>query len=227
VNDREPEWLLAGWVRLVQARWTATGVPSRVCDELLQQLLQDLATARGAGARIEELIATHPVAFADSCTAGLGSRLGSISTVRLLKVCLGTGVLGAAAAYGSLFLIPFPAVAPFGLDDSVFFLFVDLWLGLMVLTAMVGAVRWTFRRYRETAVLVPRLAAGLAVATLLGFPLASAFGASWGYSTNLAVILLEALIVLAFLAGAVVLAQDLTYRQGRRAQATGARDGTV
>lgn len=216
MNDREPEWLLAGWVRLVRARWTATGVPSRIRDELLRQLLEDLATARAAGARIEELIASHPAAFADACTAGLGSRLGSVSTVRLLKVCLGTGVLGATAAYGSLFVIPFPTLVPFGLDEGVFFLFVDLWLGLMVLTAMVGAVRWTFRRYEETAALVPRLAAGLTLATLLGFPLASAFGASLNYSTNPGVILLESLIVLGFLAVAVVLAQHLTYRQGRR-----------
>lgn len=227
MNGSEPEWLLAGWVRLVQVRWSATGVPPRVRRELLRQLLQDLATARAAGAGIEELIATHPAAFADSCTASLGSRLGSISTVSLLKVCLGTGVSGAAAAYGSLFLIPFPDLVPFGLDDGVFFLFVDLWLGLMVLTAMVGAVRWTFRRYRETAVLVPRLAAGLAVGALLGFPLASAFGASRGYSTNLAIILLEALIVLAFLAGAVVLAQHSTYRQGKRAHAAAARDSNL
>jgi hypothetical protein len=227
MNDREPEWLLAGWVRLVRARWAATGVPRRVRDELLQQLLQDLATARAAGAGIEELIATPPAVFADSCTASLGSRLGSISTASLLEVCLGTGVVGATAAYGSLFLIPFPVLVPFGLDEGVFFLFVDLWLGLMVLIAMVGAVRWTFRRYPETAALVPRLAAGLAVSTLVGFPLASAYGARWNYSTDLAVILVEALIVLAFMAGAVVVAQHSAYRQGRRAQVAGARDSRI
>lgn len=90
MSGPEPEWLLVSWVRIVQARWVATGVPRTDRSELLSQLLRDLATARAAGARIEELVAVSPVVFADSCAAGLKSRLSRIDTASLLTVCLGT-----------------------------------------------------------------------------------------------------------------------------------------
>lgn len=50
----------------------------------------------------------------------------------------------------------------------------------------------------------------LAAGTLVGFPLASALGATQGYSLNPAVITAEATVVLAFLTVAIVSAQRWT-----------------
>ena len=98
----EPEWLLPSWVRLVRARWAATGVSRADRAVLLDQLLQDLAAARAAGATVTELVATPPEVFADSCAAGLMSRSAGIDTASLLAVCLGSGMVAAGAAWFAL-----------------------------------------------------------------------------------------------------------------------------
>lgn len=188
----------------------ATGVPRADRSELLRQLLRDLATVRAAGARVEELVAVSPVVFADSCAAGLKSRLSGIDTAGLLTVCLGTGVVASGAAWVFMVMARWPEVPPLGLDQGTFFVFVDLFVVAAVLTAMVAAVRWTFRRSVEIAALTPRLAVTLAAGTLAGFPLASAYGATQNYGASLDVIGVEALIVLLFLAVATVAAQRWT-----------------
>lgn len=207
MSGPEPEWLLVSWVRLVQARWVATGVPRRDREHLLQQLLRDLAMARASGARIEELVATPPAVFADACAAGLKSRHSSVSTVGLLAVCLGTGVVATGAAW--LFLLELSQVdaVPPGFDEGTYYLLADLAVIAAVLTAMVAAARWTYRRHLEIATLTPRLALALTAATVVGFPLASLYGSSQGYSLNPAVIGVECLIVLVFLALAIVTAR--------------------
>lgn len=216
MNDQEPEWLLMSWVRLVQARWMVTGVPRRDREELLHQLLHDLAAARAGGARIEELIATHPRTFADSCAAGLRSRYNPIGVGGLLAVCLGTGAAGAAAAWLCfLSLVNIGIEPPAGFHEGIFYLLIDLGLIAAVLLAMVGAARWRFRRYTEVAALTPRLAIGLASAIVIGFPLASLYGSRWAYSQNPLGIGLEALIVLTFLACGIVAAHGWTRLQDR------------
>ncbi len=211
MNDQEPEWLLMLWVRLIQVRWVMTRVPRRDRRELLHQLLRDLAAARAGGARIDELIATHPSRFADSCASSLRWRYRPIGVGGLLLVCLGTGALGAAAAWMFLLLLVNAGVeAPAGLDAGVFFLLIDLGLVAAVLLAMVGVVRWRFRRHVEVVALTPRLAVGLAVATVIGFPLASLYGSVWAYSWDPFVVGVEVLIVLAFLARGIVAAHGWT-----------------
>lgn len=207
MSGPEPEWLLVSWLRLVQARWMVTGVPRRDREDLLQQLLRDLATARAAGARIEELVATPPAVFADSCTAGLRSRYGSISTVGLLIVCLGTGIASTGAAWLLLLTFSHFAAAPPGFDEGTFYLLIDLALIAAVLAVMVAVPRWKYRRHAETATLTPRLAIALTGATVVGFPLASLYGSSQAYSLNPTVIASEVLIVLSFLALATITAQ--------------------
>ena len=210
MSEPGPEWMLVSWVRLVQARWIATGVSRTDRSDLLRQLLRDLAAARAAGATIEELVATPPAAFADSCAAGLGSRLAGIDTARLLLVCLGTGVAATGVAWVLLLNVLWPSVAPLGLDEDVFYLFVDLFVAAVVLATMVVAVRWTFRRRREAAALAPRLAVTLTGGALLGFPLASAYGAAHSYVATPDVVGVEVLIVLAFLSVATLAAQRWT-----------------
>ncbi len=219
MSGPEPEWLLMSWVRWVQARWVMTGVPRRERGELLQQLLDDLAAARAGGARIEELIATHPSVFADSCSMGLRSRYSPIGVGGLLAVCLVTGAVGAAGAW--LFLLSLVEIdlVPPGFDEGIFYLLIDLGLIAAVLTAMVVVARWTFRRHAEVAALTPRLAMGLACATVVGFPLASLYGSKWAYSLSPSVVGVEVLIVLAFLTFGTVAAQRWTKlhrRAGRR-----------
>lgn len=212
MSGPEPQWMLTSWVRLVQARWVATGVSREDRSDLLRQLLRDLAAARAAGATIDELVATSPAAFADSCAAGLKSRSTAIDTASLLLVCLGTGVIATGMAWLLLItmVVDLPSEPPLGLDQSVFFLFLVLFFAAAVLTAMVVAVRWTFRRRLEAAALAPRLAVSLAAGALLGFPFASAYGATQNYGASLDVIGVEALIVLTFLAAATVIAQRWT-----------------
>lgn len=212
MNGTEPEWLLVAWVRSVDARWVATGVPRKVRAKLLHQLCRDLATARGAGARIVELVATPPEVFADACAAGMEAPPSRpIGIVGLLLVCLGAGVVGAGAAW--LFLLAaanWADATPFGLDEVTFAIFLDVSLVAVVLGLMVVAVRLTFRRHADSAALAPRLAATLVGGTLVGFPLASVYGASRAYSLNPAVVGVESFIVLAFLALAVILARRWT-----------------
>lgn len=210
MSGPEPEWLLTSWVRLVQARWVATGVPCEDRANLLRQLLRDLAAARAAGATIDELVATSPATFADSCTAGLKSRVTGIDTVSLLLVCLGTGVVATGAAWLFLITRTWSSEPPLGLDQSVFFLFLELFVAAAVLASMVLAVRWTFRHRVEAAALAPRLAVTLTGGALLGFPFASAYGATHNYGASLDIIGVEALIVLTFLAAATVTAQRWT-----------------
>ena len=212
MSGPEPEWLLTSWVRMVQARWVASGVPREDRSDLLRQLLRDLATARAAGATIDELVATSPTAFADSCTAGLRSRSAGIDTASLLLVCLGTGVVATGTAWLLLITmaVDLPSEPPLGLDQGFFFLFLVLFFAAAVLAAMVAAVRWTFRRRREAAALAPRLAVTLTAGALLGFPFASAYGATQNYGASLDVVGVEALIVLAFLAAATGVAQRWT-----------------
>lgn len=203
----EPEWLLASWVRLVQSRWAATGVSRADRTVLLRQLLQDLATARAEGASINELVATPPAVFADSCAAGLMSRSAGIEMLPLIGVCLGTGVVAAGAAWSALKAMVQVLSNAVVLDAPWFGLTVDLFLAFVVLTTMVGAVRWKFRLQLETALLVPRLAAALGGGSLFGFAAASAYGARWGYSVRPDVVGVEVVIMLAFLVVAVMLAQ--------------------
>ncbi len=211
-QDPEPEWLLAQWLRLVEGRWATTGIPRRVRAQLLRQLLQDLATARAAGARIEELTASPPAPFADSVAAGLRSRSRPVSTPRLLTVCLGTGCVAAGAAWLFLLLVSRLDIEPPASFALEFYLFLDLFCVAAVLTAMVGAARWAYRKRAGAAALTPRLAVTLTVATLVGFPLASAFGATQDYNVDLGVVTVEALIVLMSLAGGIVVAQRWTAR---------------
>lgn len=96
---------------------------------------------------------------------------------------------------------------PLGLDQSAFALFLVLFFAAAVLTSMVVAVRWTFRRRLEAAALAPRLAVTLTAGALLGFPFAAAYGATQNYSADLDVVGVEALIVLTFLAAATRVAQ--------------------
>ena len=209
MSKPEPEWLLASWVRLVQARWAATGVSRADRRVLLRQLLQDLAAARAGGASINELVATSPAVFADSCAVGLMSRSAGIELLPLLGVCLGTGVASAGVAWFAL-VAGVQALDNAGariLDAPWFGLSVDLFLALAVLAAMLSAVRWTFRLQLETVMLVPRLGAALATGSLLGFTAASAYGARWAYSVSPEVIGVEILIMLGFLAVATMLAQ--------------------
>lgn len=222
MSGPEPEWLLTSWVQLVQARWVATGVSREDRSDLLRQLLRDLAAARVAGATIDELVATSPAAFADSCAAGLKSRITGIDTASLLLVCLGTGVVATGAAWLFLITRSWPSEPPLGLDQTVFFLFLELFVAAAVLAAMVVAVRWTFRRRLEAAALAPRLAVTLTAGALLGFPFASAYGATQNYGASLDVIGMEALIVLMFLAGATVVAQRWTRPRRRLGQAEAA-----
>lgn len=213
MNGTEPEWLLAAWVQSVDARWVATGVPRNVRARLLHQLLRDLATAGGAGAQIVELVATPPQVFADGCTAGMNAFPSRpIGVGGLLLVCLGAGVVGAGAAWLLMLLTArwAPVVTPFGLDEGDFYLFVDLFVIAAVLGLMVVAVRLVFRRHADSAALAPRLAATLVAGTLVGFPLASVYGASHAYSVNPDVVGVECVIVLAFLALAVILARKWT-----------------
>lgn len=124
MNGSEPEWLLVAWVRSVDARWVATGVPRKVRARFLHQLLQDLATARGAGARIVELVATPPEVFADGLEAPQSRPIGILG---LLLVCLSTGVVGAGAAWLFLLVAANRADAmPFGLDEVTFAIFLDV-----------------------------------------------------------------------------------------------------
>lgn len=218
MSTPEPEWLLASWVRLVQARWAATGVSRADRRILLSQLLQDLGAARAGGASINELVATPPAVFADSCAAGLTSRSAGIDLFPLLGVCLGTGVVGAGVAWFAL-KAGVQALDDAGagiLDAPWFGLSADLFLALVVLAAMVSAVRWTFRLQLETAMLVPRLAATLTWGSLVGFASASAYGARWAYSTRLDVVRVEVLIMIGFLAVATVAAQRWARRRPRR-----------
>lgn len=212
MSGPEPQRLLTSWVRQVQARWMATGVPREDRSDLLRQLLRDLAAARAAGAPIDELVATPPAVFADSCTAGLRARNAGIDTASLLLVCLGTGVLATGTAWLLLItmVVDLPSEPPLGLDQGFFFLFLVLFFAAAVLTAMVVAVRWTFRRRPEAAALAPRLAVTLTAGALLGFPFASAYGATQNYGASLDVVGVEALIVLAFLATATGVAQRWT-----------------
>lgn len=221
MSGPEPEWLLTSWVRLVQARWVAIGVPRDDRSDLLRQLLRDLAAARAAGATIDELVATSPAAFADSCAAGLRSRVTGIDTASLLLVCLGTGVVAAGAAWLVLITTAWPSVPPLGLDQTVFVLFLLLFIAAAVLATMVVVVRWTFRRRLEAAALAPRLAVTLTAGALLGFPFASAYGATQNYGASLDVIGVEALIVLTFLAGATVTAQRWTSPRRRSVNRAG------
>jgi hypothetical protein len=189
----------------------ATGVPRKARAKLLHQLLRDLATAREAGAQIVELVATPPEVFADSCTAGMEAPPSRpIGIGALLLVCLGAGVVGAGAAWLLLLVSWVPAVVPFGLDEGQFYLFVDLFLVAAVLGLMVVAVRLVFRRHADSAALAPRLATTLVGGTLVGFPLASVYGASHAYHVNPEVVGVECVIVLAFLALAVILARKWT-----------------
>lgn len=212
MSKPEPQWMLTSWVRLVQARWVATGVPRADRSDLLRQLLRDLAAARAAGASIEELVATSPAAFADSCAAGLKSRTSGIDTASLLLVCLGTGVIATGVTWLLLItmVVHLRNEPPLGLDQTVFFLFVALFFAAAVVATMVVAVRWTFRRRLEAAALAPRLAVTLSAGALLGFPFASAYGATQNYSASLDVVGVEALIVLTFLAAATRVAQRWT-----------------
>lgn len=203
----EPEWMLVAWVRLVNARWVVTGVPRRVRAQLLLQLLRDLATARAAGARIEELTATPPAVFADSCAPGRRPHDAAIDTAGLLMVCLGTGVVASAAAWSFLVATSYVDVDRFGLDDTVFAIFLILFVVAAVLAVMVAAVRWVYRRHASATALTPRLAVTLTAGTLVGFPLASIYGASRAYSLSPDVVGGEAVIVLSFLAVATVTAQ--------------------
>ena len=153
MSGPEPEWMLTSWVRLVQARWVATGVSRDDRSDLLRQLLRDLAAARAAGASIDELVATSPAVFADSCAAGLKSRTTGIDTASLLLVCLGTGVIATGMTWLLLItrVVNLPSEPPLGLDQSAFFLFLVLFFAAAVLAAMVAAVRWTFRHRLEVA----------------------------------------------------------------------------
>ncbi len=216
--ESEPEWLLSSWVRLVQSRWAATGVSRVDRTVLLRQLLQDLASARAEGATINELVATPPAEFADSCAAGLMSRSAGIDILPLLGVCLGTGVVAVGAAWFALKAgVQALDDARAGILDAPWFgLSVDLFLALAVLATMVCAVRWTFRLQKETAKLVPRLAVALAGASLFGFAAASAYGARWGYSVRPDVVGVEVLIMLVFLALAATLAQRWARHRPRR-----------
>ena len=211
-DDPEPEWLLSQWLHLVTDRWAKTGIPRRVRAQLLAQLLRDLAAARAAGARIEELTASAPTVFADSVAAGLIAR--PVSTARLLISCLGTGTVAAAAAWSFLLLVSGLDITLPASFDLEFTLFVDLFCIAAVLATMVGAARWTYRHHPGAAALTPRIAVTLTLGTLVGFPLASAFGAIQGYRLDSDVITGEALVVLAFLAAAVVAAQRWTTRTG-------------
>lgn len=220
MNGSEPEWLLVSWLRLVRARWVATGVPRGEREELMQQLLRDLATARAAGARIDELVAMQPAIFADGCAQGLTSRHSPISLRGLLAVCLGAGIVAAACAWTFLVRLSSVAAAPPGFDEGIFYLLIDLGLLAAVLTVMVGTVRFWYRRRVEIATLTPRLAITLTGATVVGFPLASLYGSTQGYSLSLAVIGVEVLIVLCFLALGALAAQRWnqfgTWRQKRQ-----------
>ena len=215
----EPEWVLAAWVRLVQARWVATGVSRADRSALLGQLMGDLAAARAGGASIDELVATPPAVFADSCAAGLRSRTAGIDTAPLLGVCLGTGVLATGVAWIVLNLVVGVMGEMAILDQVAFSLSVVLFLAATVLAAMVVSVRWVFRRRQEVVALAPRLAVTLTAGALLGFPLASAYGASQAYSVRTDVIGVEVLIVLMFLAIATVGAQRWTRPRRRLGQA--------
>lgn len=210
MSGPEPEWLLPSWVRLVRAWWAATGVSRADRAVLLDQLLQDLAAARAAGATVTELVATPPEVFADSCAAGLMSRSAGIDTASLLAVCLGSGMVAAGAAWFAL-KAGVQAISDSSLtailDTEWFTLSVDLFLAVGVLAVMVGAVRWAFRLQQQTAKLAPRLAITLTGGSLIGFPLASAYGASTAYSIRPDVVGVEVLIMLTFLAVATVLAQ--------------------
>lgn len=210
MSGPEPEWLLVSWVRLVQVRWAATGVSRRDRTELLQQLLRDLATARAAGARVEELMATPPAVFADSCAAGLRSRHIPIGTAGLVAVCLGTGVIATGAAWSFLLSLSMRDAVPPGFDETTFYLLVDLGSIAAVLTAMVVMARLRYRRRAEISMLTPRLAITLTGATVIGFPLASLYGSGQGYSLSPAVIAVEILIVLVFLALGTIMAQRWT-----------------
>lgn len=150
--------------------------------------------------------------FADSCTAGLKSRSTGIDTASLLLVCLGSGVILTGLAWLLLItmVVDLPSEPPLGLDQSAFFVFLVLFFAAAVLAAMVIAVRWTFRRQLEAAALAPRLAVTLTAGALLGFPLASAYGATQNYGASLYIVGVEALIVLTFLAAATLIAQRWT-----------------
>lgn len=225
MSGPEPDWLLVSWVRLVQARWAATGVSRRDRDELLQQLLRDLATARAAGARVEELVATPPAVFADSCAAGLRSRHTPIGTAGLVAVCLGTGVVTTGAAWSFLLSFSMGEAIPPGFDEGTFYLLVDMALIAAVLTAMVVMARWIYRRHAEISTLTPRLTVALTGATVVGFPFASLYGSGQGYSTSPAVIAVEVLIVLVFLALGTLAAQRWTSHRHKAGQ-LGARSAT-
>lgn len=218
MSGPEPEWLLAAWVRLVQTRWLATGVSRADRSNLLRQLLSDLAAARAGGASVDELVATPPAAFADSCAAGLRSRTAPINLAPLLGVCLGTGVVAAGMAWIVLNLIVRAMSDMAILDQVAFSLGIDLLLAAMVLAAMVVAVRWVFRRQQEAVTLAPRLAVTLTSGAVFGFPLASAYGASQAYSVKPDVVGVEVLIVLTALAIATVVAQRWTRPRRRLGQ---------
>ena len=214
-GEPEPEWLLVEWVRLVEARWVAQGIPRRTREELRSRLLADLAAARAAGARIGELTATPPDEFADATAAGLRSRWSPISTTGLVLICLGAGLAAAGTGWLLLALLSNLDVGTFGLDEGEFYLFVDLFIVAAVLAVMVLAGRWAYRSHAEVAALTPRLAVALALGTLVGFPLASAYGARWAYSLDARVVGVEVVIVAVFLVLAVVAAQRWTHRLGR------------
>ena len=212
-DDPEPEWLLVEWLRLIEARWSTIGISRRSRAELMRQLRDDLAAARAAGARIEELTATPPAVFADSIAAGLRSRYSPISTPRLVGTCLVVAVGAAGPAWLFLSLLSGLDLGTLGLDEGTFYTFVDLFLIAAVLALMVAVTRWIYRSHIDAAALTPRLAVALTVGTLTGLPLASAYQANHRYSPS--VLGTEAAIVLLFLAAAVVVAQRWTTRPRR------------
>lgn len=85
-----------------------------------------------------------PGSVRDACAAGLGSRLRPISTEQLVGVCLATGVVGAGLAWHFLLTVTWPEVTPWGLDEGVFNVMVDLGLIVAVLAAMVVVARLVF-----------------------------------------------------------------------------------
>lgn len=213
----EPEWLLSSWVRLVRSRWAATGVSRADREMLLYRLHQDLTLARAEGATINELVATSPEDFADSCAAGLMSRSAGVDVLSLIAVCLGSGIVATGVAWTALNLGVRILADSTILDAAWFTLSVDLALALAVLATMVGAVRWAFRVQPDTALLVPRLAITLVAGSLLGFAAASAYGAAWGYSVRPDVVGFEAAIMLAALVLATILAQHWARHRPRQA----------
>lgn len=221
-DDLDPA--IESWLEKVDAHWRSRGLSFGVRVGLGEELLADLREALAIGATPDELITPDPQTFAEQVAAASGVRMSEPrrALVSTAPAIVGVGLAGAAGGAAAIWIVAFPFMVPL-LDrfmvsptsDLLSILFVYAVFALLTTACAVGAIAYVWRADPFT----PRLVSFVAPAILLSgaasvLPTMGLAGA-FGYRTDVPLVILEILLVTAFVTGGILAGRWAALRRPR------------